>query len=102
MSLTLTKIAETSSTLTLGWTPPADAEWYLFYADSKRVSNAAAVDKNGNVKSSVKFSKGAATYYVVCTTKQGTTWATQTGSYPSAAPLPPNVSQSAPTPQVTP
>lgn len=99
--LTLTKISETSSTITLGWTPPAGSEWYLFYADSKRVSNAAAVDKNGVPKTQIKFSKGAATYYVVCITKAGTTWATDTGSYPLVPPLPSNEAVSQPTGVVT-
>ena len=30
-------ISETTSTLTLGWTPPDGIEWYLFYAGDTRV-----------------------------------------------------------------
>ena len=35
MSLTLTKVSETSSTITLGWTPPANVGGYVFYANGQ-------------------------------------------------------------------
>jgi hypothetical protein len=35
----LTKLAETPSTLTLGWTPPVGAVGYVLYADGVRTSN---------------------------------------------------------------
>lgn len=65
ISFTLRLVAETATTITLGWTPLAQTQWYLFYADGVRVANAAPVDKNGKVKNSVKFSKGSDLYQVV-------------------------------------
>ena len=57
MSLTLTKISETSSTITLGWTPPANVGGYVFYANSQVVSVATANLKDGSPRKEVKFSK---------------------------------------------
>jgi hypothetical protein len=57
---------ETATDVTLTWEPPSDADHYLFYTEGAKVSNAAAVDKNGTVKKSVKFSKSGAPYEVVC------------------------------------
>lgn len=67
---TLRLVAETSTTLTLGWTPPAGIQWYLFYADGERMSNAAPVDKNGKAKDSVKFAKGHDQYQVVAVVRR--------------------------------
>jgi len=57
MSLTLTKVSETSSTITLGWTPSADYDAFVFYANGQVVSVATAKDKNGVLRKEVKFSK---------------------------------------------
>lgn len=39
MDLRLTKIAETTTIITLGWTPPIPCFGYVFYVNDKRVSN---------------------------------------------------------------
>ena len=54
----LTKISETATTITLGWTPPSGCSGYVFYADAKRSSTF------DGTRSSVKFAKGATTYRV--------------------------------------
>lgn len=56
--LELTKVAETASTITLGWTPPPGAQGYLFYAGGRRSSTL-----DGS-RSTVKFSKGLGPYRV--------------------------------------
>ena len=55
--LTLTKLAETSSTITLGWTAPATVDAYVFYAKGVMVSFAGRTNKDGTARTSVKFSK---------------------------------------------
>lgn len=90
----LRKIAETTSTFTLGWDQVPNAEWYLFYADDKRLSNAPAIDKNGNPKVSIKYMKGEDVYEVVAITRLGTAlYGTDVGVYrPTASsrvPAPP-------------
>lgn len=42
----LTKLSETASTVTLGWTPPAGAVGYVLYADGVRKSNSWDPGKN--------------------------------------------------------
>lgn len=56
--LALTKLSETASTITLGWTPPAGAQGYLFFAGARRSSTL-----DGS-RSSVRFSKGTGPYRV--------------------------------------
>ena len=51
VNLPLTKLAETTSTITLGWTPPAEARGYVFVANGKRSSTL-----DGS-RSSAKFAK---------------------------------------------
>lgn len=51
-ALPLTVIAETSSTITFGWTPPAGAFGYVFYVDGTRVSSTF-----DGTRSSAKFGK---------------------------------------------
>ena len=82
--LVLTKTAETNTTITLGWTPPADAQWYVFFAAGTRVANAAPVDKNGIVKQSVKFAKGNDPYEVaaICRDASGV-FSVASGTYTS-------------------
>lgn len=62
--LTLRKLAEDATTITLGWTPPADASGYRFSRDGRVVSHT----WNG-ARNSVRFSKGGA--YTVETLKVG-------------------------------
>lgn len=66
----------------ISWTPPADADYYIFYAEGVRVSNAPAVDKNGVVKKSITFSKGAEPYEVVCV--KYSKFDTDIGRYPES------------------
>lgn len=68
------------SNIEISWTPPPDADYYIFYAKGVRVSNAPAVDKNGNTKKSIQFSKGAEPYEVVCVRYMG--FNTEIGRYP--------------------
>lgn len=53
-SLPLTKVSETPTTITLGWTPPPSAVAYTFWVDGNRVSNT----QDGS-RSTVKFSRAA-------------------------------------------
>ncbi len=63
-------ISETSTTITLGWTPPAEANSYKFFANGVQVANS----QNGT-KSQVKFSKATCNTspdcYVVVWSKEG-------------------------------
>ena len=59
MSITLTKLSETQSKITLGWAPVAGAVGYVFYADGVRKSH--TWDPN---RSQVTFSKGPTTFQV--------------------------------------
>jgi hypothetical protein len=59
MSMTLTKLSETSTKITLGWTPVPNCIGYVFYADGQRVSN--TWDPN---RSQVTFAKGPAKFKV--------------------------------------
>ena len=77
----LTKLAETTTTVTLGWQPVAGASGYVFYADGKRVSNTwnPAADR-------VKFAKGAAEYRVeAVAAKESGVWPTATVPPPPPA-----------------
>ena len=51
------KFMETSSTITLGWTPPANVGGYVFYANGQVVSVGTANLKDGTPRKDVKFSK---------------------------------------------
>src|SRR5574338_109631 len=71
-------VSETSSTLTLGWTPVTSGYGYLFSADGNIVSRTYAPSR-----STVQFSKSYSTYEVAAIVKGAT------GSYPPAEPPPP-------------
>jgi hypothetical protein len=105
MSLTLTKLSETSTTITLGWTPPAGVGGYVFFANGVAVSVATANDKNGP-RSSVKFSKTnpGPLFQVAATCRAANgTITVEVGQYPGGvAPVPgPGQSISNPTGVVT-
>jgi hypothetical protein len=55
-----------ASSITFEWTPPPDADYYVFYADGFHISDAPAIDKNGNKKTTAKFSKQYKQFEVVC------------------------------------
>ena len=80
--ITLTKISETSSKITLGWTPVPGCIGYVFYADDTRVSN--TWDPN---KSQVTFSKGPSKFRVDAVGVE------DTGAYPSVTPPPTGILQ---------
>lgn len=103
MSLTLTKVSETSSTITLGWTPPANVGGYVFYANGQVVSVATARLKDGTLRKDVKFSKtspGPPYEVVAVVYPPAVDW----DAYPDAVPPPPlqpNQALSSPTAVVT-
>lgn len=82
MSIVLHKVSETTNDITLGWDPPVGIEWYLFYAAGKRVSNAPPIDKNGNVRNTIKFSKMLSPYEVVAITRLNSVMGVEVGLYP--------------------
>jgi hypothetical protein len=55
--MNLSKLSETSTTITLGWAPPAGVGGYTLYANGQVVSVATANLKGGAPRNSVKFSK---------------------------------------------
>lgn len=96
----LKKITETSTTITLGWTPPAGVGGYVFYANGQVVSVATANLKDGSQRKEVKYSKTnpGPLFQVAATCRaQNGTISVDVGQFPSAPPLPPNVARSAAT-----
>lgn len=79
--ITLTKIAETTSTITLGWTAVPGAIGYRFTAEKQAKP---AHTWNGSA-TQVKFSKGSAWYKVEALS------ALDTGQYPASTPTPTKV-----------
>jgi hypothetical protein len=92
MSLTLTKITETSSTITLGWTPPASVDAYVFYANGQVVSVATANNKDGSPRKEVKFSKTSPgpPFTVAAVVSPGADPAIEFDSYPDSTEPPPD------------
>lgn len=88
MALVLSKVAETSTTITLGWTPYAGIECYAFFANGQKVSMADDRNKDGSLRSSVKFSKAAPgpPFNVVALVKLGAGFAADWGQYPASGP----------------
>lgn len=87
--LTLTKISETSTTITLGWTPPAGIGGYVFYANGQVASVATASVKGGGLRSSVKFSKTTPgpPFQVVAVCRSSTGgFSLETGTYGASPP----------------
>lgn len=84
----LTKTAETSSTITLGWIPPAGVECYCFFADGQKVSMADDRNKDGSPRNSVRYSKTSPgpPFAVVALLKVGGGFAVDWGTYPPPAP----------------
>ena len=74
MSIVLVKVGETSSTITLGWTPVAGSIGYRFTAEQQ-----AKPSHSWNpAQSSVRFSKGSAWYKVEALAQK------DVGSFPSS------------------
>jgi hypothetical protein len=73
----VTVVSQTSSTITLGWTPQP-GYGYLFSADGNLVSRT-----NDPSRNTVKFSKSFSTYEIAVIVKGAT------GTYPTAPPPPP-------------
>jgi len=97
MGLTLTKVSENATTITLGWDPPIGVGGYVFYANGQPVSVATANLKDGTPRKEVKYSKTSPgpPYIVAATCRQGGILVLQTGFYPAEPPLPSNVARSA-------
>jgi hypothetical protein len=98
--LTLTKVAETSSTITLGWTPPVGVGGYVFYADGQAVSVGSKNMKDGTPRKEIKFSKtspGPPFHVTAVVRSSGGAYSLEVGAWADAPPLPSNVAESAPT-----
>jgi hypothetical protein len=78
MSLTLTKLSETASTITLGWAPVPGAVGYRFTAEQQ----AKPSHTWDPTRTSVRFSKGSAWYKVEALGVE------EEGEYPTATPPP--------------
>jgi hypothetical protein len=102
MSITLTKITETSSTITLGWTPPSGIGGYVFYANGQPTV-ATAKNKDGSLRREVKFSKTSPgpPFQIAAVCRRSGVVVLEVGSWPTAPPLPSNVARSLPTGMVT-
>jgi len=96
MGLTLTKVKEDASTITLGWTPPAGVGGYVLYANGQVASVATANLKDGSPRKEVKFSKTSPgpPYEIAATVRSGSILSLEVGKYPVT---PSNVARSAPT-----
>lgn len=91
MSLTLTKLSETPSTITLGWTPPAGIGGYVFYANGEAVSTGSPNLKDGSQRLSVKFSKTSPgpPFQVAAVCRSGTgAFSLELGTYTETPPPP--------------
>jgi hypothetical protein len=75
--IALTKIAETQTTITLGWAPVAGAIGYRFTAEKQEKPSHTWDPK----RASAKFSKGSSWYRVEALS------ASDTGTYPSSVGL---------------
>lgn len=82
--LPLHKVTETSSTITLGWTPPLDAEGYRFSREKSGGKYSHTWDGD---RSEAKFSKDSAWYMVEALGLEAA------GSYPSTTPQPPDAAK---------
>ncbi len=86
--LTLAKISETSTTITLGWSPPVGVGGYVLYANGQVVSVATANLKGGGPRNSAKFSKTSPgpPYQVaaLCRVPPGV-FTVEAGTYPSGS-----------------
>lgn len=87
--LTLVKLAETSTTITLGWTPPAGVECYGFFANGSKVSTADDRNKDGSPRDSVRFSKTnpGPPFAVVALLKVPSGFSVEWGAYSQAQPV---------------
>src|SRR3990167_1310716 len=90
MSITLTKLSETASTITLGWSPPPGVGGYVFYANGVAVSTGSPNLKDGTPRVSVKFSKTTPgpPFQVAAVCRQGGILLLDVGTY-SETPSPP-------------
>jgi len=88
--LTLAKISETNSTITIGWSPPVGIGGYVFYANGQIASVATANLKDGSPRNSVKFSKTSPgppfQVVAVCRSSQAG-FNLEVGTYPSGSSL---------------
>ena len=87
--MNLTKITETSSTITLGWTPPNGVAGYAFFANGEIVSVASRNLKDGTPRKEAKFSKAAPgpPFQVAAICRQAGIFLVDAGTYPTSAPV---------------
>lgn len=89
----LRKVAETGTTITLGWTAPPDAQVYCFYANGVRVSTGTALYTSGSQKGKpreqVQFGKTGEPYEVAATCRDSAgVFRVELGVYRAAPPPP--------------
>lgn len=89
--MNLSKLSETSTTITLGWAPPVGVGGYVFYANSQVASVATANLKGGTARTNVKFSKTSPgppfQVAALCRLSSGA-FIVDAGTYPSGTPAP--------------
>lgn len=91
--MNLTKLSETASSITLGWTPSPGVGGYVFYANGEAVSTGSPNLRDGSPRVSVKFSKVAPgpPFQVAAVCRQGGILLLEVGTYSEAPPPPPGV-----------
>lgn len=84
----LRKVAETATTITLAWTPPAGVGGYVLYASGRAVSVATANLKDGTPRRQAKFSKTSpgAPFAVCATVHRDGQFFLDIGKYPATPP----------------
>lgn len=81
--LTLTKLSETTTTMTLGWDPPAGVGGYAFYAAGEVVSVATRNMKDNTPRNTVKFAKSPLPVQVAAICRLGSgVFSVEVGAYP--------------------
>ena len=82
--MNLAKVTETSTTITLGWTPPAGVAGYAFFANGEVVSVASRNLKDGTPRKEVKFHKTTPgpPFQVAALCRQAGIFMVDAGTYP--------------------
>jgi hypothetical protein len=83
--MVLKVVSQSTKNRTYGWDPPPGVEWYLFYAQGKRVSNAPPVAENGVVKKTIQFSKGTEPHEVVAIIRRNGVMSVDVGVWPATS-----------------
>lgn len=82
--MNLAKNSETSTTITLGWSPPQGVGGYVLYANGNPVSVATAKLKDGTLRREAKFSKTSPgpPFAVAALCRQSGIFLVDAGTYP--------------------